>query len=215
VNWLVTLRFAQPGPSGALELGTDVGVPVGTPFVSPFSGVVTLVEDKGKQAWGKRVLITIDQGPLQGLRFGAGHLTDFGVQLGQHVNAGDVLGHSGGAVNDPSSGQSTGPHIEVQVLNAAGQFLNPEEILATLGIGIGALFKPGNIGGLPNPFSGAQQAIADALQRAGYMLLGLALIWFGLLLLVIGSIPWGKVGQAAATATPQGRVASAAAGALK
>lgn len=209
VNWAVTLRFGQPGPGGATEQGTDVAVPVGTDFVSPFSGTVTLLEDKGKQAWGKRALITIDQGPLAGLRFGVGHLTAFNVSLGQHINAGDVLGQSGGATSDPSSGESTGPHVEVQFLNAAGQFLNPETALASLGIGIGALFKPHGAPGLPNPFSGPQQAIVDVLQKAAYLLLGVALIWFGLVLLIVGSIPWDKAARAVAAVTPEGQVAGA------
>lgn len=215
VQWAVTLRFGQPGPNGETEHGTDVAVPVGTDFVSPFSGTVTLLEDKKKQDWGKRVLITIDQGPLAGLRFGVGHLTAFGVSLGQHVNAGDVLGQSGGAASDPSSGESTGPHVEVQFLNAASQFIDPEQVLASLGIGIGSLFKThgaANPPGLPNPFGGAQ-GIAQALQLAAYLLLGLALIWFGLVLVIIGSIPWDKAARVAAAVTPEGKVASTVAGA--
>lgn len=216
VSWAITQRFGESGPNGEIEHGTDVGVPVGTPFVTPFSGTVTLVEDRLKQDWGKRVLITIDQGPLKGLRFGAGHLTSFGVQLGQHVSAGDTLGRTGGDPSDPSSGESTGPHVEVQFLNQAGGWLNPEVVLATLGVGMGALFKPLNAGALPNPFSSSgQSSIGDLLQQLLYLLLGLALVWFGLLLLLVGSIPWGRVGQAAAGATPQGRAVQTAVGALR
>ncbi len=215
VHWVVTLRFGQAGPTGAPEVGTDVAVPVGTEVLTPFSGVVSLVEDQGKKAWGKRVLITIDQGPLAGSTFGAGHLTDIAVTLGQHVSAGDVFGHSGGDPSDPSSGNSTGPHVEVQVLNKLGQFVDPELVLGITGLGIGKLFGAAKQTGtgLPNPLASAQQSIGDALTKLGYLLLGLALIWLGIVLLILGSIPWDKVARLVAGATPEGRVASAAAGA--
>jgi len=214
VNWVVTLRFGQRGPSGEIENGTDVAVAQGTDFVSPFSGTVTLLEDKGKQDWGKRVLITIDQGPLAGLQFGAGHLTDFAVALGQRVDAGQLLGHTGGDPADPSSGESTGQHVEVQVRNAAGKFLDPEQVLAPLGIGIGALFAPHGATSL-NPLSGPTQAIADALTRIGYLLLGLAFVFVGIVLLVVGSIPWGKAARLVAATTPEGAIASSVTGAAK
>lgn len=213
VHWIVSLGFGQTGPSGETEVGTDLAVPVGTSVFTPFSGVIQL-EDRGKAAWGKRALITIDSGPLQGFTFGVGHLTDFaGLMPGQHVDAGSLIGHSGGAKSDPSSGNSTGPHIEVQILNASKQFLDPQQVLAKLGMGFGAVFA-GLGGGLPNPLAGPEQAIAgaitDALSRLGYILLAIALLALGLFLIVVGSVPWDRVGRAAAGATPAGRVAAAA-----
>lgn len=214
VRWVVSLQFGQPGPTGAAELGTDVAVPQGTEVLTPFSGTVTLVEDKLKADWGKRVLLKIDSGPLKGQTFGVGHLTDFAVSLGQHVGIGDTIGHSGGDVADPSSGESTGQHVEIQLLNAAGLFIDPEVALGALGIGFGHLFGKGGPG-IFNPFQRAEQAVAssisDAAQKVGYFLLGIALIWLGLVLLVVGSIPWDRVARAVAGATPAGRAAEAAA----
>lgn len=214
VSWAVTLRFGDAGPAGETELGTDVGVPQGTGVVTPFSGVVTLVEDKGKLDWGKRVLVKIDSGPLQGMTYGVGHLTDFAVSLGQHVDAQQLVGHSGGDPADPSSGESTGQHVEFQLLNSAGRFVDPEAALGALGIGFGQLFGQGGPG-LGNPLQGAEQAIAssvtDAAQKIGYFLLGIALIWLGVVLLVVGSIPWSRLASAAAGATPAGRAVEAAA----
>lgn len=219
VNWVITLRFGQSGPGGT-EVGTDIGIPVGTGIVTPFSGTV-LTEDKGKQAWGKRLLVKIDSGPLAGWTYAIGHLTNFTVSAGQHVSAGDLVGHSGGAVSDPSSGESTGPHVEFQFLNQSGTFMNPEQVLASLGLGFGQLLT-GAIGGfgLPNPLDGVPQAIAgvqqafsDAVLRGLYMAVGLGLIWFGLLLLIIGSIPWKQVmGGAATAAAPEASAVTSAAG---
>lgn len=213
VQWAITLAFGQRGPGGEIERGVDVGIDVGTAIATPVSGIVQL-EDRGKDAWGKRVLVKIDQGPLAGWTYAVGHLHSFAVATGQHVGAGQVIGTSGGDPSDPSSGESTGPHVELQFLDPLGAFRDPQQILGQLGVGIGQLL--GGAGqGLPNPLQGAQDAIAgsiaDAASRLGYLLLGIALIFFGLLLLVIGSIPWGRAARAVVATTPAGRAAEAAA----
>lgn len=216
VKWAITLRFGELGPSGGRELGTDIGVAQGTPVLLPWSGTVALTEDKGKLDWGKRVLVHLDSGPLAGLTYGVGHLTQINVAQGQELDSGAVVGLSGGDRADPSSGESTGQHVEVQFLNQAGQFLDPEQVLARTGTSFGQLFGAGGPG-LPNPLAGPEQAIAGALGAAalkiGYFLLAIALIWFGLVLLIVGSIPWGRLARAAAGATPEGQAAAAAGGA--
>lgn len=218
VAWKITLRFGETGPFGGTEVGTDVGVPQGTAVLTPWAGTVTLVEDKGKLDWGKRVLIHIDEGPLQGLTYGAGHLTQASVVQGQKLRAGTVVGLSGGDPSDPSSGGSTGQHVEFQFLDAAGRWLDPEQIVAGQGMDFGGLFGGGAGGPAAhamsfNPLDGVGQAIGDAVQSFVFLLIGLVLLSLGLMLVVLGSLPWGRIGQAAAGATPQGRAVGAAAGA--
>jgi len=64
-----------------------------------------------------------------GYTFGVGHLSAFGVQDGERVNPGDILGLSGGDPSDPSSGITTGPHVELQWISPDGSFLDPHVIL--------------------------------------------------------------------------------------
>lgn len=111
-------------PLGTTEVGVDYGMDPGTRLYSPFAGTIS-TQDQGKAGWGKRVFIHLDNG----WTIAMGHLTAFEVLDGQRVNPGDLVGLSGGAMNDPSSGNSDGPHIEFQVINPQGQFVNPTPYL--------------------------------------------------------------------------------------
>jgi len=108
---------------------------------TPFAGTIR-VEDQGKGAWGKRVMVVLDNG----YTFAIGHLTSFSVSDGQRVNPGDLLGLSGGAVNDPSSGNSTGPHVEIQWISPGGNFLDPHTIIDPILAGT-ATFRSLNLTG--------------------------------------------------------------------
>jgi murein DD-endopeptidase MepM/ murein hydrolase activator NlpD len=122
-DYPVTLDYGQ-GFGSETEQGVDYGMPVGTGIYAPFSGVIR-TEDGGKSNWGKRVFVYLDNGYV----FAVGHMSSFNVQEGQRVKPGDLLGGSGGDPSDPSSGQSTGAHIEVQWISPDGQYLNPHPII--------------------------------------------------------------------------------------
>ena len=106
------------------DLGIDYGTPVGTAMYTPFAGTIRL-EDSGKSNWGKRAMVVLDNG----YTYAVGHLHSFSISDGQRVNPGDILGESGGATDDPSSGISTGPHVELQWISPGGNFLDPHIIL--------------------------------------------------------------------------------------
>jgi hypothetical protein len=128
----------------------------GTLLYTPFAGTIK-VEDDGKSNWGKRVFVQLDNG----YTFAIGHLHSFSVADGQRVNPGDLLGESGGNVNDPSSGNSTGDHIEVQWISAAGKFLNPHSIIDPILTGT-ATFRSLNLTGA----EGTGMSAASAQNRA-------------------------------------------------
>jgi hypothetical protein len=107
------------------EYGQDYAVPVGTPIYSPVAGIFA-TEDKGKKDWGKRAFVHASSG----LSFAVGHLTAFAAVAGQKIAVGQLIGYSGGAVNDRSSGVSTGPHVETQFFTAAGKYINPAGIFS-------------------------------------------------------------------------------------
>src|SRR4029077_10923143 len=135
----ITQAFGVAG-----ENGTDFGMPQGQRIYTPFAGYITTV-DEGKANWGKKVSIHLDNG----YTIEIGHLHSFNVTDGTRVNPGDLLGLSGGNINDPSSGHSSGDHIEFMVKDAQGHFVNPmpyltqiyggatfQQMMGTFGVGI-------------------------------------------------------------------------------
>src|SRR5215472_12188 len=126
-NYPITLDYGQPF-GGESEEGIDYGISTpGTPLYSPFAGTIEL-EDHGKGDWGKRVMVRLDNG----FTFAIGHMSAFSVSEGERINAGVLLGESGGDPSDPSSGVSTGAHIEVQWIAPGGTFLNPHTIMDSI-----------------------------------------------------------------------------------
>jgi murein DD-endopeptidase MepM/ murein hydrolase activator NlpD len=126
----ITQSFGQNG-----EEGTDFAMPVGQQISTPVGGIIHVVDD-GKSNWGKAVYVKMPNG----WTFFVGHLTNFAVQEGETVGPGDLLGQSGGAQNDPSSGNSTGPHIEVRFIDPGGQNQDPMQFLTPLYTGKGTTF---------------------------------------------------------------------------
>ncbi len=102
------LRRVFNGEPRAPHTGLDVAVPAGTPIRAPADGVVSLVDDLYFN--GKTVFVDHGQGFVSMVC----HLEQAGVQAGQTVRRGDVVGRSG------SSGRATGPHLHWSVyLNGA------------------------------------------------------------------------------------------------
>lgn len=150
----ISQGFGAPSALGGTEVGIDYEMPVGQVISSPFAGTVHL-EDKGKDDWGKRVLVVLDNG----YTFGVGHLSSFeGLVDGQRIQPGDLIGLSGGDPGDPSSGESTGPHVEVQWITPDGQFSDPSTIL-------NSIFKGTTFTKLGLPLSVAGQGVTATQQR--------------------------------------------------
>lgn len=137
----MTATITQTFSPAIGEYGQDYAVPTGTPIYSPVSGTFSSV-DNGKKAWGKQAFVHLSQAVGGVATFSVGHLTSFAKQPGQHVNAGDLIGYSGGALSDPSSGVSTGPHVEPQFYNPKGQPINPTSVFAQFASWEKAIFSP-------------------------------------------------------------------------
>jgi murein DD-endopeptidase MepM/ murein hydrolase activator NlpD len=100
--------FATKNPqvySGAGHSGVDFSAPVGTPLVSVLSGVVTDTGNtdaiRGCYSFGKWVVVK----HANGVSSLYAHLSSIGVQKGQELKTGEVLGYSG------MTGYATGPHL--------------------------------------------------------------------------------------------------------
>jgi len=210
------------------EYGQDYALPVGTPIYSPISGTAS-TEDLGKLDWGKRVFVHA----ANGLSFAVGHLTKFAVSAGQHINAGDLLGYSGGAKTDPSSGESTGPHVETQFFNWGssstaptnpGRYVDPREVFKQFASWEQAIFTgiagggvSANAMGFPDPLAGVGAAISSATSsiektatQIFWYAFGGAIVVVGLFLIFFGDIEKAadKVGDIAEKVAPAAAVAA-------
>ena len=97
---------------GRLHGGIDIGTPTGT-YVG-LSVPVEIVYAGNHGGYGN----VIDAwAPSLGLQFRLAHLSRIMVSKGQAVAAGTALGLTGGGLNDPGRGSSTGPHLHFEVDN--------------------------------------------------------------------------------------------------
>lgn len=83
--------------------GLDLRAPEGTPLFSPIEGTATLF-DQGKAGYGKYIKVSKDN-----ISILMAHLSEFNVQNGQKVYAGQLIGKTG------NTGFSTAPHLHVTV----------------------------------------------------------------------------------------------------
>jgi hypothetical protein len=107
------------GPrSSGLHSGVDYKVPVGASISASASG--TVVRASYHPDYGN--VIVIDHGTIgpNGERIYTlyAHLNDMNVKLGDTVSEGQSIGSSGGALNDPRRGRSTGPHLHFEVIQS-------------------------------------------------------------------------------------------------
>ncbi|MBN2378607.1 M23 family metallopeptidase [candidate division WOR-3 bacterium] len=105
VGWptsgIISSRF---GPRGrGFHSGIDIANTIGTPIYATGDGVVTFKGYVG--AMGKEVEIN------HGSEFTTvyGHLSRYGVDIGDRVERGDIIGYIG------NTGRSTGPHLHYEV----------------------------------------------------------------------------------------------------
>lgn len=98
-------RRQDPFDPAAREthLGIDISAPLGTKIIAPGDGIVIFA---GLRA-GYGNMIVIDH--KFGMTTRYGHLQRIGVQVGQHVSRGEIIGYVG------VSGRSTGPHLHYEV----------------------------------------------------------------------------------------------------
>src|ERR1700751_732368 len=88
---------------GAFHSGVDIGSSYGQPVIAPADGVVVFADLMG--GYGRAIVL--DHG--RGITTRYGHLANFAVISGQHVQRGDTLGYVG------LIGRSTGPHLHYEV----------------------------------------------------------------------------------------------------
>jgi murein DD-endopeptidase MepM/ murein hydrolase activator NlpD len=107
---------------GRMHQGNDFATPVGTPLVSMSTGTVIFAGFQG--GYGNKVEIEYWDGTVSVY----GHLNSISAAVGQRVAPGEVIGHSG------NTGQSTGPHLHLEIHPQGGPAIDPEPWLRTKGL---------------------------------------------------------------------------------
>jgi murein DD-endopeptidase MepM/ murein hydrolase activator NlpD len=103
-------------PGEHFHSGIDLAVAAGTPVHATLAGVAQVIDDT--TGYGLHIIIDHEQG-LSSLY---GHLESVSVTSGEHVLAGQVIGHVG------STGDSTGPHLHFEI-RVNGTAEDPQQFL--------------------------------------------------------------------------------------
>ncbi|MDP3889914.1 M23 family metallopeptidase [Nocardioides sp.] len=117
-----TFGMARSYYSSGYHTGLDFAAPSGTPIMSIANGVVTEVGYDG--SYGNKVVVTLEDGT----ELWFAHMSAFGTTTGSVVRAGEVIGYVG------STGNSTGPHVHVEVRPGAGDPVDPYQAFVVNGI---------------------------------------------------------------------------------
>ncbi|GAA5122735.1 hypothetical protein GCM10023339_41560 [Alloalcanivorax gelatiniphagus] len=122
-TYRLSAGFGLTGPLWEAEHGgQDFSAAAGEPIVAIAAGVVTEVAYAGP--YGLRTIVALPDGT----EVWYCHQTDAAVSVGQAVDVADVLGSVG------STGNSTGPHLHLEVRPGGGSPTDPVEWLRAEGL---------------------------------------------------------------------------------
>lgn len=107
---------------GAMHYGLDFADSIGAPIHSVSSG--TVIEAGPASGFGLWVRVLQDDGTTAVY----GHVNEMLVTQGQRVNAGEVIATVG------NRGQSTGPHLHLEIWDQGGGKMDPIPYLASKGV---------------------------------------------------------------------------------
>ena len=104
--------------------GLDLACPSGTEIRAVANGVISELRYDG--AYGNLTVLTLDDGT----EIWYGHQTGYasGLSTGDEVSQGDLIGYVG------STGNSTGPHLHIEVRPGAGDPVDPAPAFAVHGV---------------------------------------------------------------------------------
>jgi len=119
----LTARFGMAGGLwSSNHTGLDFAAPTGTPITAVANGVITKTGSAG--AYGNQTIETLDDGT----EIWYCHQSEIGVRVGQVVTGGQQIGLVG------ATGNTTGPHLHLEVRPGGGDPVDPETALAYHGV---------------------------------------------------------------------------------
>ena len=99
---------------GTSHKGLDIAAPIGTPIHVPLGG--TVISSGSASGFGMWVRVRHDDGTVTVY----GHINRSLVSEGEQVSAGQQIAEVG------NRGQSTGPHLHIEVVTPGGTKVNPK-----------------------------------------------------------------------------------------
>ena len=105
-----------------VHTGLDFAAPAGTPLVAVANGTITETGSAG--SYGNRTILTLEDGT----EIWYCHQTTIDVSVGQQVSGGTVIGTVG------STGNSTGPHLHLEVRPGGASPVDPYSTLLSHGL---------------------------------------------------------------------------------
>ncbi|NJQ06947.1 M23 family metallopeptidase [Streptomyces lonarensis] len=125
-GYTLSAYYGQSGGmwSSGYHTGLDFQAPSGTPIKNIHSGTVTQAAWAG--SYGYQVIVKLDNGT----ELSYSHMSSMSVVAGQQVTTGDLLGNVG------STGNSSGPHLHLEVRPGGGSAVDPLSWLRGNGISI-------------------------------------------------------------------------------
>lgn len=121
-GYRLTARYGEYGLWSSYHTGLDFAAPTGTPINAVAGGVVTSTGYDG--AYGNKTVVTLEDGT----EIWYCHQTGFAVSEGDTVRSGDLLGYVG------STGNTTGPHLHLEVRPGGGDPVDPYAAMAQNGV---------------------------------------------------------------------------------
>lgn len=119
----LTARFGQcSGLWSHCHTGLDFAAPEGTPILALANGEITTTDWAG--AYGNRTILTLEDGT----EIWYCHQSAFGAKVGDQVVGGQPIGFVG------TTGNSTGPHLHLEVRPGAGDAVDPFQALTVHGL---------------------------------------------------------------------------------
>ena len=115
----VDVRQAGGYWSSGYHTGLDFAAPTGTPIMAVANGVVTSAGYEG--AYGNQTIVTLEDGT----EIWYCHQNEFAVSVGDNVVAGQLIGYVG------STGNTTGPHVHLEVRPGGGDPVDPYAALSS------------------------------------------------------------------------------------
>jgi murein DD-endopeptidase MepM/ murein hydrolase activator NlpD len=122
-GYRLTARFGMSGGMwSSNHTGLDFAAPSGTPIIAVANGTITKTGSAG--AYGNQTIETLEDGT----EIWYCHQTDIGVSPGDSVTAGQQIGTVG------STGNTTGPHLHLEVRPGGGDPVDPFQALVFHGL---------------------------------------------------------------------------------
>lgn len=113
----------------SMHYGIDLAADYETPILAIADGTVTFAGENGNYGYCIEIQHEINGKTVYSVY---AHLKQIDIKVGDKVKQGDLIGLEGGKPGEPGAGQSTGPHLHIEIRMKSGDYtsaVNPRNYL--------------------------------------------------------------------------------------